>query len=200
VTDRAPSHLPAIAPEIETAGGLAAQACSELTRALGGIQRSRQTLARYHVDRLEKGQAKLSEVSSATESATTALLNGLDRSLGLIDQIAAAPGRSTPAVEALREETNALYSLLQFQDITTQQLAGVATLLDDIADRVTHALELLDRGQLAAGAAAPTTANHAAVGSAAAFNADASFQNLEARQADIDQTFTGGRPIAKAEA
>lgn len=191
MTDRVPSH--------QDEGGLA-QAYSELTRALGGIQRSRQTLARYHVDRLEKGQAKLSEVSSATESATTALLNGLDRSLGLIDQIAATPGPSAPAVEALREETNALYGLLQFQDITTQQLAGVATLLDDIADRVTHALELLDPGQHPAGVVAPAPAKDAPAGTAATFNEEASFQNLEARQADIDQTFTGGRSVAKARA
>ncbi|MFN0181439.1 MAG: hypothetical protein ACKVZ0_21730 [Gemmatimonadales bacterium] len=194
MSDRGPSHPPRA---VDTAGGLA-QAYSELTRALGGIQRSRQTLARYHVDRLAKGQARLTEVSSATESATTALLNGLDRSLGLIDQIAKTPGHGTAAVEALREETNALYSLLQFQDITTQQLAGVATLLDDIADRVTHALELLGPGHHAAGGA--DSATDPVAGSAAAFNEDASFHNLEARQADIDQTFTGGRPVAKAPA
>lgn len=179
--ERLESHRPG-----NSIASLVVQAYSELSGALGAIQQSRDTLARYRLDQVDRSREKLSEVSAAAEVATTELMNGIDRSLGWLDRITADQGVRSEAVDAIRSELNALFHHLQFQDITAQQLAGVAALLDDISSRVTRALQLLDPSE-----AQDQVPN--STGNSSAYNADASFANVADRQATIDRAFVGPR-------
>ncbi|MGE0441729.1 MAG: hypothetical protein AB7L66_06065 [Gemmatimonadales bacterium] len=169
-------------PDLTALPGLVVSAYSEVADALGGIQKSREAIQHYSFERLRRSHAKLSEVANATESATMELMNGIDRSLALIDQIGTlvpdGPDAQAP-VDALRNEVSELFGHLQFQDITAQQLAGVGSLLEDIESRVQAALNLFDgkpKGPQAASADL-------------AYNADASFDGVEGRQAAIDAAF-----------
>ena len=126
------------------------KAYSEITGALGGIRLSRETIQVHAVDRIRHTKGKLAEVSSATETATTELLNGLDRALGHIDKLEAG-GTDAGCIEdgrtlhqALRDEVNGLFNVLQFQDITSQQLSSVYDLLADVEARLVAVSELFD--------------------------------------------------------
>src|SRR5947208_5683489 len=91
---------------------------------------TRETIQKHSMERLRNTHAKLNEVSSATEIAAVEMLNGLDRTLGMIDQLEADTKDNRRAshemCDGLRMEVNQLYGCLQFQDIVTQQLSGVA--------------------------------------------------------------------------
>src|SRR5947208_4864384 len=50
---------------------------------------TRETIQKHSMERLRNTHAKLNEVSSATEIAAVEMLNGLDRTLGMIDQLEA---------------------------------------------------------------------------------------------------------------
>jgi chemotaxis regulatin CheY-phosphate phosphatase CheZ len=127
------------------------KAYSEITSALGGIRLSRETIQVHAVDRIRHTKGKLAEVSSATETATVELLNGLDRALGHIDQLEKTGGTDAGRLadgrtlhQALRDEVNGLFNVLQFQDITSQQLSAVHDLLADVEARLTAVSELFD--------------------------------------------------------
>lgn len=127
------------------------KAYSEITGALGGIRLSRETIQVHAVDRIRHTKGKLAEVSSATETATVELLNGLDRALGHIDKLEHAGGAEPGCLEdgrtlhqALRDEVNGLFNVLQFQDITSQQLSAVHDLLADVEARLVAVSELFD--------------------------------------------------------
>jgi chemotaxis regulatin CheY-phosphate phosphatase CheZ len=127
------------------------KAYSEITGALGGIRLSRETIQVHAVDRIRHTKGKLAEVSSATETATTELLNGLDRALGHIDKLEQAAGTDAGSLDdgrtlhqALRDEVNGLFNVLQFQDITAQQLSSVYDLLADVEARLVAVSELFD--------------------------------------------------------
>lgn len=179
-------------PELPELPALLIRAYSEIMDALGGIRQSREALQSFALERLRKNQNKLAEVSSATESATLSLMDGLDRSLGLIDGIQETVRADNPAsgsgeaFDHLRDELNQLFGHLQFQDITSQQLAGVGALLEDIEQRVLAAARLFDRGVDAV----------MADDSAAAFNGEATFQDVASRQAAIDAAFAKRNPIS----
>ncbi len=174
-------------PDLTILPGLVVRAYSEVTDALGGIQRSREAIQHYSFERLQRSHAKLSEVTNVTESATLELMNGLDRALALIDRVGAMTPDNADAADAigsLRNEVNELFGHLQFQDITAQQLAGVGSLLEDIEARVKAVLTLFDAGSRQP-AAAPTAG--------LAYNPDASFDDVRGRQAAIDATFATRR-------
>ena len=90
-------------------------------------------------------EQKLAEIYSATEVATSEMLDGLDRALILIDQIEVAPSSSDADADPrdeLREELHALVTLMQFQDITAQQLGSASTLLEDRMIRLAEVFDL----------------------------------------------------------
>jgi hypothetical protein len=150
----------------------------ELAAALGGIRQGRDTLLRVNT---------LSDVSCATESATTGMLDGLDRSLALIDRLeteVAAQATATATLSELRDGITALFGLLQFQDITAQQLAGISGLLEDIEGRVATVVGLLEGPVGGAQTAAPPSQV-----TRSTFNRDATVHDRARRQADIDRAF-----------
>jgi hypothetical protein len=178
-------------PDLAALPTLVIRAYAEVVDALGGIRLGRETIQSYQLDRIEAGHHQLSEVSSATESATMELMNGIDRSLALLDQVAAelpAAGAGRAALEALRHEMNDLFGPLQFQDITAQQLAGVGALLEHIEGRMRAVAILFNERTPPNGDVA---ADHAG-------SNDASFANVKDRQAMIDAAFAVKSPISSS--
>ncbi len=174
-------------PDLTALPGIVLRAYSEVTDALGGIQQGREAIRHVTFERLQKGHAKLSQVAHVTESATLELMNGIDRSLGLIDQLAAVvPDHPTAAtaIDSLRDELNEFFGHLQFQDITAQQLAGVGGLLEDIETRVQSVVTRFD------GRAVTAAVGDGKGQLTGAYNADATFDRISARQAAIDAAFT----------
>ena len=92
-------------------------------------------------------EQKLIEVSSATEMATSELLDGLDRALLLVDQLEVGPSSSDDDADPrddLREELHTLVTVLQFQDTTKQQLGNASTVLEERMLRLAEVFDLSD--------------------------------------------------------
>lgn len=136
---------------------------------------------------------KLTEVSTATESAATCILDGIDRARGLLDtldRLAEEPTVDGAIEEAMvrarvREELFQMMGALQFQDITSQQLGHAAQMLGDVAQRV-HATTTLLGGSCAEAEAV------VAAGSPV-FSESASIRDVGQRQAAADALFWAER-------
>ena len=166
---------------------------SDLAVALSGIRVTRETIQKHSMERLRNTHSRLSEVSSATETAAMEMLNGLDRTLGMIDQLERTTDDRRPSHEtcdALRTEVNQLYGCLQFEDIITQQLSGVAALLFEIEQRLESVAHLFDDPPTDEQTADRVAEPHLGP---TAFNPDATMRDRAGRQAMIDETFRSGR-------
>jgi hypothetical protein len=134
---------------VEAAPGLR-NAQHEIEGMLENVRASRDVLEPPTVASVSHLQAKLMEVSSVSEHATRDILDGLEGALSLVDAldaIAATDGDSPRAQEArnaLREELFGMMQPLQFQDITTQQLAYASHVIVQMEDRLTHLVSLFD--------------------------------------------------------
>ena len=176
------------------------RAHAEITDILGGIRLTREAIQAHTVDRIRDSKDRLNDVSATTENATMELMNGLDRSLELINSLNthAKDHTDSGSFEALRSQVSALYNHLQFQDITAQQLQGVTASLLDIEMRMTAVSALFDHGVLAANAALPRPPFVVESSAGLAFNPDASMHHSRADQAMIDATFQGARRATPA--
>lgn len=122
----------------------------EITDVIDALRRSRGLLEQAAMDRIQSTHQKLTEVSTATELATTGMLDGLDRSLVLVDRMGDGGGseQGTLLRDQLREELHAMINLLQFQDITAQQLGSANGVLLDIEERLVELSRVFDLGWL----------------------------------------------------
>ena len=160
---------------------------------LGSLRESRTVLERSTVERIQQTHAKLREVSNATEVAATDILNGLERSLALVDQMDAKATEGDARSEAdlrqtLRDELFALMGCMQFQDITTQQLNYASSVLTDMENRLAELARVLDPttfGTLRIPQATPAKPN-----ATVNFDPAASTENSGARQAVADEIFS----------
>jgi hypothetical protein len=98
------------------------------------------------LEKLQLMHGRLAEVTSATETATTDSLDTLGRATGLVEKLDAAPSLAEDErhvmAASLREELDNLSSHLQFQDITSQQLAHIAALLADMRVRISQVVTI----------------------------------------------------------
>jgi hypothetical protein len=89
---------------------------------------------------------RLTEVTSATELAATDILDGLGRTLALVEDLDAAETLSDDErhrmLGSVREELNGVVHHLQFQDVTAQQLAHIASLLEDMRARSNQMMKI----------------------------------------------------------
>lgn len=179
------------------------RAQAEIKVALESLRHSRGFLERTTLERVQRTQQHLQEVSSTTEQAATDMLDGLDRALFLIDRLdscadpALADGSDAAAAEVedaaairteLRDELFHLISNLQFQDITSQQLRYASGVLEEIETRLLEIAELFNVGlaELGTGAAsAPTTAQ------TETYDPSATMLGAKERQAVADEIFGG---------
>jgi len=116
------------------------RAYSETSALLDRFRESAGVLDTSGIDKLQQMHGRLHEVSSATETATSDILDGLGRAVTLVEQLDAATPVTDDArhrmAASLREELSGLSNHLQFQDITSQQLVHIAALLGDTRTRL----------------------------------------------------------------
>jgi chemotaxis regulatin CheY-phosphate phosphatase CheZ len=154
-----------------------------LVSVLNSLRQSRTMLERSAVERIAQTHDKLKEVSAATEIAATDILDGLERAGGLVDELDAIDG-ATPdpkGVELrarLRDELFALVGHMQFQDITSQQLAYASSVLGELEARLSNLVEIFDAGLGDTAPRPPVTGG--------AFDPEATTRDRAARQALAD--------------
>jgi chemotaxis regulatin CheY-phosphate phosphatase CheZ len=157
-----PTRLPRV---LDVAEALAAQqhdltaltavlreAYGAVTRAVGDVRVSREAICVHAAGRLRHTHARLAEVTCATETATNRLLDGLDRALEMVDRLdGASAGRGGEAdatvasvAQGLRAQLTGLYEILQFQDITAQQLGAAGDLLEGVEQRLVSVASMLE--------------------------------------------------------
>lgn len=124
----------------------------DITAVLDTLYRSRALLERATVPPLHHTHEKRVRISDATESAANDLLDGLGRSLVLIDALSGELARMgvghTPAVseiqQQLRQEVHTLIACMQFQDIIAQQIAYATRILRETEQRMRLVAEHFD--------------------------------------------------------
>ena len=179
------------------------QTYAEMAGVIESLRSSRGVLEQAASQRLKQTHESLAEVSSATETAATAILDGLDRALELVDQLDPETSGGAAAVDPsdhasrLRDELHQMMGLVQFQDITAQQLGHASSVLQDIEARLIALSDFFDVRGLGLEELI-TTVNSSIVepeepeGEAQVASCDpgASTLNAEARQTVADEIFT----------
>ncbi|HEY4219205.1 MAG TPA: hypothetical protein VGM67_18810 [Gemmatimonadaceae bacterium] len=104
------------------------------------------------LDRLQQVHGRLREVSSATETAATDILDGLGRTVDLIEQLDVttelADADRHRMLASVRDELSGVVNHLQFQDITSQQLGHVASLLADMRGRINQIVTIFTNPEM----------------------------------------------------
>lgn len=155
----------------------------------GIVQRIREScgmIDNADTDRLQQMHGRLREVSSATEIATTDILDAVARATDLAERLNHASDADRPQmIASLKEELGGLTNHLQFQDITAQQLSHIASLLADMRLRIAQIIAIFNPTAIAAAPGQPV---------ASAFDPNASAMRATAgdRQAVADEIFEVG--------
>ncbi len=159
----------------------------EIQAVLANLRDSRNALETATVEKLQHTSEKLKEVTSATEVAATDILDALDRAQNMIDDLDAADAsgdkeKGQHTRDLLREEIFGMMGCLQFQDITTQQLAYASSVLTDMENRLLSIAKLFDPAtvMVRVGTEAPDVRT---------FDPNATTRNAEQRQAVADEIF-----------
>ncbi len=181
-TDRVLPLLPA----------LFVRAMGEVHAMLASIRTGREHIRAAATERLAHTNEKLDEVSSATATAAIDIMDALDRAVAKVDEL------ETPEVLAdadkgvairgdLRDELFAVMGHMQFQDITSQQIMHVQSLLAEMEGRLTDIANLFDHqsGDSGSGAPAPVLAPRQQK-DAHSFDPNATLADADARQALAD--------------
>ena len=139
VSDRVLPLLPA----------LLVRAMNEVHGMLASIRTGRETIRAATTERLAHTSDKLDEVSSATANAALDIMDALERAVAKVDEL------ETDAVIAddakghvirgdLRDELFAVMGHMQFQDITSQQIMHVQSMLAELEGRLAEIANLFD--------------------------------------------------------
>lgn len=176
-------------PQLAALPGLLLKTYNEVAEALDGIRLTRETIRSSAIDGLQDSAVRLTEVTATTESAAMELMNGLDRTLSMVDALEQVSPAAPDQLAALRGQINDLFAHLQFQDITTQQLRGVMQLLNEIEERISKVADLFDAALGGGLLTTPALAGPSSDSSRLAFNPDATTREAESRQAYIDAAF-----------
>lgn len=165
------------------------QIISVLTR----LREGRAAIETTAVGKVRLTQDKLREVTSATEDAATNIMDACDRANGLVDELDTIDASESPDRAkasdlrgSLRDELFMMMGALQFQDITSQQLAHASAVLDEMEQRMIEVAKLFDP---ATSLELPKVAA-AADGSQLLYDANATTRNADSRQALADEIFT----------
>jgi chemotaxis regulatin CheY-phosphate phosphatase CheZ len=163
------------------------RANQEIQGVLANLRDSRNALETATVEKLQHTSEKLREVTSATEVAATDILDALDRAQNMIDDLDSAEAagdkeKGQHTRDLLREEIFGMMGCLQFQDITTQQLAYASSVLTDMEGRLLQIAKLFDPAtvMVRAGAQSPDLRT---------FDPNATTRNADQRQAVADEIF-----------
>jgi chemotaxis regulatin CheY-phosphate phosphatase CheZ len=183
-----PSALTVAAIGLNEIPALLLRANREINSVLDSLRRSRDMLEKTASENLQVTHEKLREVTSATEVAANDILDGLDRSLALIDRLDQEAERETSGETRaeLRDEIFQVMGHLQFQDITSQQLSYASSVLLEMERRLGELASLFD----------PEVFGHGQLQSSSAamhlkpFDPAATTTDAEDRQALVDAIFS----------
>jgi hypothetical protein len=193
---QAAANLPHGSGGLSTLPQTLLRAYSEITGILDRLRESRGVMEQAAVDRLTQMNDKLKEVSSATEVAATDILNGLDRSVAMVDEldaIADKPESATRGAEIrsqMRDELFGLMVHLQFQDITTQQLAFASSIIREIEQRLGQIVGVFEPNALVTDAYVASTPG---ASGPVCFDPNATTANAADRQTMADEIFLVNR-------
>lgn len=167
------------------------QIISVLTRLRAGRAAIEQTA----VGKVRMTRDKLREVTTATEDAAINIMDACDRATGLVDELDTidteqSPDRAKSATlrGSLRDELFLMMGALQFQDITSQQLAHASAVLDEMEQRLIEVGRLFDPALALEIPAAKDGEQHDV--NALAYDVDATTRHADRRQALADEIFT----------
>jgi hypothetical protein len=165
------------------------RAYSEICSVLQTLRQGRDALRQVTVETIQHTNAKLHEVSSATEVAATGILDGLDRAIAMVDELdaldASGDGRPAEIRSQLRDELFQAIGCLQFQDITAQQLSYASSILVEMEARLAEVVHAFDPADAMALPPPPAPAPPVP----RAFDPSASLGGADGRQALVDKLF-----------
>jgi chemotaxis regulatin CheY-phosphate phosphatase CheZ len=160
-----------------------------INKMLESLRAGQQVLQRAAVEKLHNTNEKLSEISSATETAATDIMDGIDRAFVLLDQLDGDDvGPRGAAIGAeVRDELFQVMNHLQFQDITTQQLSHASSIIQDMERYLDEFAGLFDLSTLGE---VPAREPEASPTYPRAFDPAATTRDSEVRQALVDELLT----------
>jgi hypothetical protein len=188
-TDRVLPLLPA----------LFVRAMGEVHAMLASIRTGREHIRAAATERLAHTNEKLDEVSSATGKAALDIMDALDRAIAKVDDletedVLADAGKASAIRADLRDELFAVMGHMQFQDITSQQIMHVQSLLGDMEGRLTEIANLFDHqsGDAGDGPAPEPVIARRHEKDAHSFDPNATLADADARQALADSLVEKG--------
>ncbi len=175
------------------------RAMGEVHAMLISIRTGREHIRATATERLAHTNEKLDEVSSATGKAALDIMDALDRAIAKVDEletddVLADADKGTAIRSELRDELFAVMGHMQFQDITSQQIMHVQSLLADMETRLGDIANLFDHqaGDAAAPAAPATVLATRTEKDAHSFDPNATLADAETRQALADSLVERG--------
>ncbi len=170
-----------------------ARGYAEILGVLDSLRQSRNLLERAAVEKIQTTHDKLREVSDATETAATDILNGLDRANSMVDDLDAyatehgePDDRASTIRNTLRDELFSLMGHMQFQDITSQQLNYASAVLTEMEARLANIARVFDPAAFGSMPERPVIVADDS-DQPVTYDPNASTQNRAERQAVVDQ-------------
>lgn len=127
------------------------RANNQIRSVLAHLRETRNALQSTTFDKLQTTHDKIKEVTSATEDAATNIMDACDRASQIVDELDAIDAEPAPDREkagalrsTLRDELFMMMGALQFQDITSQQLAHASSVLVEMENRLADIANLFD--------------------------------------------------------
>ena len=168
------------------------RANGQIRAVLSHLRETRQALQSTTFEKLQTTHDKIKEVTSATEDAAINIMDACDRANQIVDELDGIDASETPdrakASElrsTLRDELFMMMGALQFQDITSQQLAHASSVLVEMETRLADIANLFD-SSLATDRPLATLATV----DEKAYDPNATIRNAEERQNLADSIFT----------
>lgn len=174
------------------------RAMGEVHAMLASIRTGREHIRAATSERLAHTNEKLDEVSSATAHAALDIMDALDRAIAKVDEletedVIADAAKGTTIRGELRDELFAVMGHMQFQDITSQQIMHVQSLLAEMEGRLSEIANLFDhQSGDASESAPPPVVSPRLERDAHSFDPLATLSDAEARQALADSLVERG--------
>lgn len=177
-----------------------AESYGELAGILDGLRQTRSLFRKVEVDSLQRTHLTLKEVTEQTETATTDMLDGLERCLVLVDSLTASPDEIDEGAEfdhttrnvqdGLRDELHLVMQHLQFQDITSQRIGHASRVLTDVEQRLLSLVKTLEHCGFAEEGFVDSEEEQLVPKENEVHDPDATLAGSDARQALADDIFT----------
>lgn len=168
------------------------QANAQILNVLARLRESRAALQTTALEKLQTTHDKIREVTSATEDAAINIMDACDRATQMVDELDTIDAEASPDREkaagirgTLRDELFLMMGALQFQDITSQQLAHASSVLVEMEQRLLDVARLFDHNVDVSNVLHKSDAPDAQT-----FDPNATTRDAEGRQALADEIFT----------